>query len=96
VHDVAEGGVGVQAAADERRAGVAQRTAQRRQRVDALRGAAHDRRRGLDERLIEVVHDLAALRRDLGHEPAGDVGRPVRDGIDQQELLLDSQGKVGL
>ena len=94
VHDVAEGRVGVQAAADERRALLAQQLAVRGQVLDALGRAAHDRRRGLDQRLVEVVHDRARAGSTRRDELARDVGGTKRELVDEQELLFDAQRKV--
>ena len=95
VHDVAERRVRVQAAADERRALLAQQLALRGQVLDAFGRAAHDRRRGLDQRLVEVVHDRAVLGLDARRRDRSRCSRGRKRAlVDEQELLLDAQRKV--
>ena len=86
----------MQPAADERRARVAESLAVGREVLDALRGAADDGRGGLDQRLVEVVHDRALLGVHGRDELARDVGRAEVGLVDEKQFLFDTEREVGL
>ena len=87
---VAERGVGVDAAADQRRPGLAQALADGAERGDRLGGVARDGRGGLDLRLVDVgLGGVAEPRQDLARA----VVQRERVRVDEQQLLLHAEGE---
>ncbi len=66
----------------------------RRQNLHAFGCGAHHRGHAFDERLIEIVHELAALGVQDLDQLARDVRRTERRGVDQQKLLLNPECEV--
>ena len=93
VRRVAERARGVDAGAGERAAGGADRAAQPLERARALDRVGADRRRGLHERLVDVVHDRALRRLDARDEPARRVRERAARRVEQEELLLHAEGE---